>query len=513
MYSIKLQLLALVIGLGLLLSSVMVFFLPNQAKLMASDVLQEDAQFITQLLEDSIALSIESMILDDGASIDATLNSLKSKEGEVTSITQVAVFDDRGDLIKSLVNNSVNKIDPVSQRVFTDKKNTLNVITPTINSDDVVIGYLSIDYNKTNLINASNELTQMSLAIGLAAIALTIILAFALSQSIVKPIADMQVFMEKAARGGGDLTIAIDVGSKNEIGQLANYFNLFVKSLHEMMVQIRSNTGELESNATNIVDLSNTLNKASNEQSQKTDGLLLAVQEISSDVQKSSEQSIDVSNKAHQASKIAEEGQRSVSNLAEKVSAALHLVEDTTDKMDRLNKSTEEISNVIDVIKAIASQTNLLALNAAIEAARAGEYGRGFAVVADEVRNLANQTTTSTDGIEEMINEIQTESRETVNSLKTCVAHIEESAVMNTAASGLLEEIRDVSNFVSNSIITLSDVGKSQCESILRLNTDIQSTSVIIIENKCVADNIQNNTEELNKLMRTLRQIEGQFTL
>ena len=144
-------------------------------------------------------------------------------------------------------------------------------------------------------------------------------------------------------------------------------------------------------------------------------------EEISRNTQQVAEAASNASGKNAAGHKVVEQSVARIRHLASSI-------DEVNAQMERLQRSSESITRVIDVIKAVADQTNLLALNAAIEAARAGEQGRGFAVVADEVRNLARQTHDSTVEIESLIGGF----RDIADSVKTSVN--QSHSLANTSA-------------------------------------------------------------------------------
>ena len=279
--------------------------------------------------------------------------------------------------------------------------------------------------------------------------------------------------LKEIASGDADLTKIIRVQSQDEIGELANSFNLFIKKLHniiyqmtehaavlaqatqklaltstsiavaseEMTVQSTTVSATTEQMATNI----NTMASAAEEMSVNASGVASASEQmatnmnaVSSAVEEMSISIRDISANSEQAQRVAKE--------------ATERAKEATVTMGQLGRAAKEIGKVTDVIKRIAEQTNLLALNATIEAASAGEAGKGFAVVANEIKELASQSAQAAGDIAEKIEGVQGNTGEAVKAISEVAAVIDRIGESVRTISGAVEQQSKASNDIANNV-------------------------------------------------------------
>lgn len=318
--------------------------------------------------------------------------------------------------------------------------------------------------------------------------------------------------MEKLEHG--ELDISLDLKDhKGSIYVLFQKFNNVVATFNKMIADIKSSVEFTAGAGMQILSSTEEVAAGAQEQSSQANEIASAVEQMAATIIQTSKNASEAAEYANQAGVLAAEGGKVVENTIEGMQRIAEVVENSTETIKKLGRSSAQIGEIIQVIDEIADQTNLLALNAAIEAARAGEHGRGFAVVADEVRKLAERTTKATNEIAEMIKHIQADTEGAVSAITEGNLEAEKGYSLATQAGEALRKIIEASQKVVDEVTQVASASEEQSSVAEEISVNIEGIRSVADQAASNIMQISNAADELNNLTTDLKKLVGQFKL
>ncbi|MFE8071787.1 methyl-accepting chemotaxis protein [Marinobacteraceae bacterium S3BR75-40.1] len=243
------------------------------------------------------------------------------------------------------------------------------------------------------------------------------------------------------AMAEGDYTRELEVTRSDEIGMLQRALREMQRNIKTMIREIHQATAELASASQQLFGSSQQIAEGSREQNEAATTMASTIEELTTNIERLSEGAEEARELSRTSQATAQQGGSVISRADTEMQRIAETVQRSAQDMGELDKLSEQITSIIQVIENIAEQTNLLALNAAIEAARAGDAGRGFAVVADEVRGLAGRTTSSAHEITGMIERMRESTRTAVVAMNKNVEDVQGVASLAQEAGTAIEGI------------------------------------------------------------------------
>lgn len=357
----------------------------------------------------------------------------------------------------------------------------------------------------------SEKVISVGQALGLATITLLFLVAIPISGMIKSSIDRVIDRLKDIAEDNGDLTVRIQTRGKDEVGELAKWFNTFMDKLQPVIQQIVETAPPLAALANDVhafsADITHTITDQNRSVTESKNNIELMSHSVASIAQNAAE----AASSAKVADSEASKGQSIVASTVNSIQDLSQNINGASEAITKLEHDTTSVNVVLEVIRGIAEQTNLLALNAAIEAARAGEQGRGFAVVADEVRSLASRTQESTEEINTILDQLQTASQAAVHTMKDSTLAVEKSVSEAHQAGQSLQTITDTVNTInsmSGQIAQATDEQQNISSVMVQEAERIQEQTASTANS---AEKLSGVSTNLSSLASSLEQITRQF--
>lgn len=358
----------------------------------------------------------------------------------------------------------------------------------------------------------------ISIVVTLTSIAALLVLGFALMRSITGPMAKAVAMIRDIAEGEGDLTKRLAVNTKDEISEMARWFNTFLDKLQALIRNVAENVGMIRKSAEELSNIAQAMANSSENTSGKATAVAAASEEMSSNMRSVAGTMNQAAGNISMVASATEEMTATINEIAQNAEKARRVTQKAveqakaaSDQVNDLGGAANEIGKVVEAITDISEQVNLLALNATIEAARAGDAGKGFAVVANEIKDLARQTAQATQEIKQRVAGIQKTSGGTVEQIGTISEVVHNvNEIVDTIATAV-EEQSVTTKEIANNVVQVSDGIGHVNDNVAQSSTVSDGIAQEIEEVTQAAGEMSNSSAQVNMSAEALSDLAQQL--
>lgn len=318
-----------------------------------------------------------------------------------------------------------------------------------------------------------------------------VLISLYIIRGIVKALRNMSANFQDIAEGEGDLTKRIPITGRDEINELAGWFNTFLEKLQQIVVRLTENAQAVDSSSSELLGISEELSNNSQLTSEKSQNASFAIEEMSTSLTTVATTMEESSSNANMVAAAGEEMSVTINEIAENSEKARTISEQAvqqaqaaSQRIVELGEAAQKIGKVTETITEISEQTNLLALNATIEAARAGEAGKGFAVVANEIKELARQTAEATKDIQMSIEGVQGTTGSTVQDIGK--------------VSKVINQVNEIVSGIAAAVEEQSATTREIADAISRTSMGIKEVNEYVSESSSFAADISHEIKDVN---------------
>ena len=319
--------------------------------------------------------------------------------------------------------------------------------------------------------------------------------------------------LKDISEGEGDLTVRLNIESKDEIGELARSFNTFIMKIHGLVNRIKESADALATSSSQISATSSQLSTSSMETSTTVLELSTTAEEVKQTTSVANEKAETVAREAEATAQISESGREATEEAIQGMKRIKDEMEYIAESIVKLSEHTHSIGEIIDAVADLANESNLLSVNASIEAAKAGEYGKGFGVVAQEVKSLADLSKQATNQVRTILNDIQTATSASVLATERGSKAVDQGEALASRSGDSIRALAASVVQASNSATQIAASSQQQLVGIEQLSQALESITEASRQNTEGAKQLETATVQLHNLGQELKELASRFIL